>query len=423
MLTQAPKGTKDIFGAEMASWQKMEERMRALAKRFGIEEIRTPIFEHTELFLRSVGDTTDIVQKEMYTFTDKGDRSITLRPESTAGVARAFIEHGMFNQPQPTKLFYIAPTFRYENTQAGRQRQFHQFGVELFGSYAPEMDAEAISVAYELIHSLGLRNVRLKINSLGGPQCRAKYNQALRSFIGENLSSLCEECQQRAQKNPLRVLDCKQAHCQAVLKDAPVVLDVLDTECKAHIERLQSLVTGMEIPFEVDPYIVRGLDYYTRTVFEFVTDTIGAQGTVCGGGRYDGLIEQCGGPATGAVGFGLGMERLMLTLEAQDGKPVYAPYRDVFLGSIGEAGRTKAMALTYQLRKAGVLAECDTVGRSVKAQMKYANKTGARYTMILGDDEVSKGSAQVKEMETGESQEVSFAQLETYFKSRKATLK
>ena len=411
MLTQAPKGTKDIFGAEMQLWQQMEEKMRRLCKNFGIEEIRTPIFEHTELFLRSVGDTTDIVQKEMYTFEDKGNRSITLRPESTAGVARAYIEHGMHNNAQPTKLFYIAPTFRYENTQAGRQRQFHQFGVELFGSYAPALDAEAISVAYELIRSFGLKNITLKLNSLGGPQCRAKYNQTLRSFIGDHLQELCPECRARFEKNPLRVLDCKEEKCQRVLQNAPLVLDCLDEECRNHFETLQALLTEMGIPFEIDPKIVRGLDYYTRTVFEFVTDTIGAQGTVCGGGRYDKLMEECGGPATGAVGFGLGMERLMLTLEAQNGKAAYAPTRHIYIGSIGEAGLRKAMALTYQLRRQGVVAECDTVGRSVKAQMKYANKIGARYSMILGDTEVAEAAADLKNMEDGTVTHVSFEQL------------
>lgn len=411
MLTQAPKGTKDIFGAEMQLWQQMEETMRRLCKNFGIEEIRTPIFEHTELFLRSVGDTTDIVQKEMYTFEDKGNRSITLRPESTAGVARAYIEHGMHNNAQPTKLFYIAPTFRYENTQAGRQRQFHQFGVELFGSYAPALDAEAISVAYELIRSFGLKNITLKLNSLGGPQCRAKYNQTLRNFIGDHLQELCPECRLRFEKNPLRVLDCKEEKCQAVLKDAPLVLDCLDEECRNHFETLQALLTEMGIPFEIDPKIVRGLDYYTRTVFEFVTDTIGAQGTVCGGGRYDKLMEECGGPATGAVGFGLGMERLMLTLAAQNGKPDYAPFRQIYIGSIGPEGLKKAMALTYQLRKNGITAECDTVGRSVKAQMKYANKIGARYSMILGDNEVAENAADLKQMEDGTVTHVSLDQL------------
>lgn len=402
MLTQAPKGTKDIFGADMPAWQNIEAKMRSLCKNFGIEEIRTPIFEHTELFLRSVGDTTDIVQKEMYTFEDKGNRSITLRPESTAGVARAYIEHGMHNNAQPTKLFYIAPTFRYENTQAGRQRQFHQFGIEMFGSYSPALDAEVISVAYELIKNLGIESIELRINSLGGPECREKYNKALKDFIGDNLSKLCPECKERYEKNPLRVLDCKNDHCKQVIAGAPSVIDCLGEECKNHFDTLQEILTQMGIKFVVDPMIVRGLDYYTKTVFEFVTSTIGAQGTVCGGGRYDNLVEECGGPKTGAVGFGLGMERLLMTLEAQNGKAEYKPVRHIYLGSIGNSGFIKSQAITFGLRQNGIIAECDTVGRSVKAQMKYANKIGVIYSAILGDDEVKNDSVSIKNMETGE---------------------
>ena len=407
MLTQAPKGTKDIFGSEITVWQNIEEKMRNLCKNYGIDEIRTPIFEHTELFLRSVGDTTDIVQKEMYTFTDKGNRSITLRPESTAGVARAYIEHGMHNNAQPTKLFYIAPTFRYENTQAGRQRQFHQFGVEMFGSYSAALDAEAISVAYELIKSLGIESVELRINSLGNKESREVYNKTLREFLEKNLSDLCPECRERYEKNPLRVLDCKIEKCKKIIEGAPSVLDCLGEECKTHFEMLQKILTEMDIEYVIDPMIVRGLDYYTRTVFEFVTSTIGAQGTVCGGGRYDNLIEECGGQSTGAVGFGLGMERLIMTLEAQNGKEEFKPVRHVYLGSIGETGFIKANGIAYNLRKHGIKAECDTVGRSVKAQMKYANKIGAMYSAIIGDDEAAKNKVSLKNMETGEITEVS----------------
>ncbi|MCI1931320.1 MAG: histidine--tRNA ligase [Clostridia bacterium] len=411
MLTQAPKGTKDIFGAEMPLWQQTEALMRKICGDFGIEEIRTPIFEHTELFLRSVGDTTDIVQKEMYTFNDKAGRSITLRPESTAGVARAYIEHGMFNDAQPTKLFYIAPTFRYENTQAGRQRQFHQFGIEMFGSYSPALDAEVISVAAHLMESLGVKDIELRINSLGGPECRKRYNQKLKEFIGKNIDGLCKECKSRYEKNPLRVLDCKEEGCKRIIADAPSVIDCLGPECREHFEKLQEILTNMGIKFVVDPMIVRGLDYYTRTVFEFVTTSIGAQSTVCGGGRYDNLIEQCGGPKTGAVGFGLGMERLLLTLQAQNGEAQYKPYRDIFIGSIGQKGFVKSQAITYELRKQGIKAECDTVGRSVKAQMKYANKIGAAYSMIIGDDEIEKDCANLKNMAEGESKEIKLSLL------------
>lgn len=411
MLTQAPRGTKDLYGSEIESWQKIEQTMREICKTFGIKEIRTPVFEHTELFLRGVGETTDVVQKEMYTFQDKGDRSITLRPESTAGVARAYIEHGMQNNTQPTKLYYIAPTFRYEKAQKGRQRQFHQFGVEMIGSYSPAQDAEAISVAAELIDRLGIRNIELKINSLGGSQCRETYNKKLKEYIGSHLEHLCPTCKERFEKNPLRVLDCKEERCQSILAEAPLVLDCLGEECKAHFQSLQDSLTEMGIPFTIDPKIVRGLDYYTRTVFEFVTNTIGAQGTVCGGGRYDHLIEECGGSKTGAVGFGLGMERLLLTLEAQNGKQEEEPYCLVYLGSMGEMASIKAQGLTYQLRKNGILAECDTVGRSVKAQMKYANKIGAAYSLILGENEIVNNQVVLKNMETGEQQEIKLSEV------------
>lgn len=414
MLTQAPKGTKDIFGGEVEKWQNVEQIIRKTCKAFGIEEIRTPIFEHTELFARGVGESSDIVQKEMYTFLDKGDRSITLRPESTAGVARAYIENGMHNNAQPTKLFYIAPTFRYERPQSGRQRQFHQFGVEMFGSYSPALDAEVISVAARFLEAVGVNNVELRINSLGGPQCRAKYNQTLRGFIGDNLDKLCPTCRERYEKNPLRVLDCKEEKCQAVIADAPSVIDCLDEECMKHFNTVQDILTEMGINFVVDPKIVRGLDYYTRTVFEFVSNSIGAQGTVCGGGRYDKLIEECGGNATGAAGFGLGMERLLLTLEAQGNSPEYKPSREIYVGSIGEIGSLKAQGIVYRLRKCGISAESDTVGRSVKAQMKYANKIGAKYSLIIGDEEVKNDLASLKCMDTGEIQEVKLSELEKY---------
>lgn len=411
MLTQAPKGTKDIYGEQIYDWQFIESKMREICKNFCIEEIRTPIFEHTELFLRGMGETTDVVQKEMYTFDDKGGRSITLRPESTAGIARAYIEHGMHNNVQPTKLFYIAPTFRYEKAQAGRQRQFHQFGIEMIGSYSPAQDAEAISVASYLIESLGIKSIELKINSLGCPECRKKYNKALKEYILKNIDFLCNDCKERYEKNPLRVLDCKEEKCHKIMEDAPSILDCLDDECKKHFEKVQEILTAMNIKFTVDSRIVRGLDYYTRTVFEFVTNTIGAQGTVCGGGRYDKLIEECGGNPTGAVGFGLGIERLLLTLEAQNGKTVYVPDKDIFIGSIGDNGFIKAQALSYELRKNNIKACCDTVGRSVKAQMKYADKIGAKYTVIIGDNEIKEDKIILKNMKNGEKNEIKLSEI------------
>lgn len=413
-MIQLVKGTKDIYGAEVKAWQEIEGKMRRLCETFGIGEIRTPAFEFTELFVRGVGETTDIVQKEMYTFTDDGDRSLTLRPEGTAGAVRAYIEHGMHNQAQPTKLYYISPTFRCENTQAGRQRQFHQFGIEILGTYSAAQDAEVISVATALLEEMGIKGVELRINSLGCPECRARYNKTLKEFIGKNLDKLCDTCKERFEKNPLRVLDCKEEGCQAIIADAPSVLDCLDEECTAHFEKVQAILKENGIPFTVDPKIVRGLDYYTRTVFEFVFDGL----TVCGGGRYDMLVEECGGKPTGAVGFGLGIERLMMILEKLNGPLADMPERDVYIGSMGEAGLMRAQALTFALRKSGVKADCDTVERSVKAQMKYANKIGAKYSVILGDSELESGKVQLKEMETGEAEEVAVADLVEILKEK-----
>lgn len=420
MLTEAPKGTKDIYGAYMDEWQRVEKIMRGICEDFSIGELRTPIFEHTELFLRGVGETTDIVQKEMYTFKDKGDRSVTLRPEGTAGAARSYIEHGIYNNPQPTRFFYIGPMFRYENTQKGRQRQFHQFGVEMLGSYSPALDAEVISVAAELLKRLGINDVMLKINSLGGPECRQKYNKALREYIGSNIDKMCDDCKSRFEKNPLRVLDCKEERCQHIIADAPVVLDYLGPECKEHFETVKAILDEMGIKYEVDDKIVRGLDYYTRTVFEFVSNGIGAQGTVCGGGRYDNLIAECGGQPTGAAGFAVGIERLLLVLEAQNGEFEKKNERDIYIGAIGQKGLVKGQGIAYRLRQAGVKAECDSVGRSVKAQMKYANKIGAAYSVIFGDNEIDNDLVKLKNMETGEEEEVKVSALFDIMTGKKA---
>ena len=418
MAIQLVKGTKDLYGSEVIQWQKLENDIRNICAAFGIGEIRTPMFEFTELFARGVGESTDIVQKEMYTFTDDGNRSLTLRPEGTAGTVRAYIEHGMHNQPQPTKLYYISPTFRCENTQAGRQRQFHQFGIEMFGSYSAAQDAEAISVATTLLEKLGVKNVELRINSLGCPQCRKQYNKMLREFIGSHLEKLCPTCKERYEKNPLRVLDCKEEGCQKIIADAPSVLECLDEQCSAHFQKVQSILNEMGIAFTVDPKIVRGLDYYTRTVFEFVSDGL----TVCGGGRYDNLVEQCGGKPTGAVGFGMGIERLMMILEKQYGCMEQKSDVLLYIGSMGEKGLFKAQALTLQLRKEGIHAECDTVERSVKAQMKYANKIGALYSVIIGEAELQENKLELKNMTEGTSETISLSQLPAIIKQKSENL-
>ncbi len=407
MTIQAPRGTKDIFGSEVLAWQWLEEQIRNLCRDFSVSEIRTPMFEHTEVFVKGTGENTDVVQKEMYTFIDKGGRSITLRPEITASAARAFIENKMYANVQPTKLYYISPVFRYEKPQAGRMRQFHQFGVEYFGAYGSAADAEVISLAYELIRRLGIKNTTLQINSLGGAECRSKYNDAVKSFLNDNIDKLCDTCRERLEKNPLRALDCKVKECKRLMEGAPSVLDCLGQECKTHFELLQKLLSAMDIPFTVNPKIVRGLDYYTRTVFEFICTDLGAQSAVCGGGRYDNLIEGYGGSNTGAVGFAFGMERLLLTLENQNNLPLNQNKTQIFIGSIGQSGFITASRLVYELRRQGITAEGDTLSRSVKAQLKYADKTNATYSIILGDNEVSTGQGKIKNMQTGDERETS----------------
>lgn len=417
MLTKAPRGTKDLFGDEMNAWLEMEKIIRDLCKDFGYGEIRTPVFEHTELFQRGVGETTDIVQKEMYTFQDKKGRSITLKPEGTAGAVRAYLEQKLYAGIQPTRLYYITPAFRYEKPQAGRMRQFHQFGIELLGSDSPTADAEVITVAYELLKRVGISKVKLHINSLGGPECRKKYNEKLKEYLKDNLDHLCETCRDRFERNPLRILDCKTESCKKIVSDAPTVLDVLGDECRAHFEKVKALLDEMGIPYIIDPGIVRGLDYYTKTVFEFISTDIGAQGTICGGGRYNNLVEELGGQPTPAVGFAVGLERLLLVIEAENGKKTYPVTKDIFIGSIGDAALLKAHSLIYRLRQAGVTAEGDHFNKSVKAQMKYADKIGAKYSMIIGDDEINNGKAILKNMETKEEREVHLDELVTTMKS------
>jgi len=406
-MIQAPKGTRDVYGDEMRVWHKIEAAVRRITKTYNFQEIRTPTIESTDLFLRGVGDTTDIVQKEMYTFNDKGGRSLSLRPEQTAGVARAYIERGLHNQPQPTKLWYIGQNFRYENPQAGRYRQHSQFGIEVFGSASYAVEAEVISLGWALLRELGLTDVSVHINSIGCTDCRKVYHQKLHAYIEERMDALCGLCRDRSAKNPLRILDCKNPKCKELLVDAPVVLDSLDDDCTNHFKGLQTLLTGFGVPFVVDPKVVRGLDYYTRTVFEF----IGADGlTVIGGGRYDGLISQIGGAPTPAVGFGSGIERLVRLLDAQGEKGLLAA-PDIYIGHAEEAGFIKSQELAYQLRNMGLCVETDIIGRSVKAQMKYADKINARYTTILGGNEITSGETTVKEMATGEQKTVRLDEL------------
>ena len=408
MEVQAPKGTKDMLPQDAYKWHFVENKFREIAKFYGMREIRTPMFEHTDLFLRGVGDTTDIVQKEMYTFNDKGNRSITLKPEGTAPVVRAFIENRLFNEAQPTKLYYAIPCFRYENVQKGRLRQFHQFGTEVFGSKEPSMDAEVIAFAMEFLKSLGLKSLSLNINNLGCPNCRPKYNEALKKFLEENYDDLCGLCQSRFDKNPMRILDCKNKNCGEITKNAPIILDYMCEECDSHFAEVKKYLDILNIPYTVDPGIVRGLDYYTKTIFEILNDDF----TVCGGGRYDRLIEQLGGPEMPAVGFGLGIERLLLTLQNEGIEIPNEGLYDLYIGARGEDGKLASFKLANALRTRGIKTEINHMGRSLKAEMKYANKIGAKFTVVLGDDELQTGNAKFKRMSDGEQFEVNLNNIE-----------
>ena len=416
MNSKAPRGTKDLFGKNILYWHKIEDVIRKVCRTYAVREIRTPIFEHTELFVKSTGESSDVVKKEMYTFEDKGGRSLTLKPEGTPGTVRAFIENGMMDEAKPTKLYYVSPFFRYEKPQAGRYRQFHQFGVELFGSYSPLLDAEAIAIAHRVITELGIKNTVLYINSLGCVDCRKQYNDTLKNFIAKNIGNLCGMCHERFELNPLRVLDCKNENCQSFLKNSPSVLDCLAEECcKKDFDFLQEVLNKMDIPFVVDHRIVRGLDYYTQTVFEFVcADDLGAQSTLCGGGRYDTLIKNNGGKDTGAVGFGMGIERLLLVIENQNLLQDVDYGVDIYIGGMGENGIFEAIAKVQELRKMGYIAESDTVGRSVKAQLKYADKIGAKFSAIIGDNEIQTKKLSIKNMETGGKLEVGITEIEQF---------
>ena len=406
LITKAIRGTQDVLPADSHKWQHIEQTALGIARDYGYREMRTPVFEHTELFHRSVGETTDVVQKEMYTFDDKGGRSITLRPEGTAGAARCLLEHGLNNEALPLKIAYLTSCYRYEKPQAGRLREFHQFGAECFGAAAPQADAEVIALARTVMETLGVTGVQLHINSIGCPTCRARYHEALKAYFAARQDELCETCRGRLERNPMRILDCKSPICAAIAAGAPVMLDYLCDDCREHFEGVKACLDAAEIAYEINPTIVRGLDYYTRTVFEFVSDALGAQAVVCGGGRYDGLIEELGGPHVPSLGFAIGLERLLLIMQAKECTFPEPPRFEVYFAPMGTKAANTCFGIVTRLREGGVAAEMDTVGRGLKAQMKYADKIGARYTVVVGDNELESGTAQLKDMETGESSEI-----------------
>lgn len=406
LITKAIKGTKDVLPKDVHKNQYIEATALDIASKFGYKEIRTPVFEHTELFQRGVGDTTDVVQKEMYTFDDKGGRSITLRPEGTSGAVRSYLENGLCNEALPQKVCYLTSCYRYEKPQAGRLREFHQFGVECFGSASPLADAEIIALTKSLFDTLGVKDLSLEINSIGCPTCRAEYHKALKEYFSSRKDELCDTCKSRLDRNPMRILDCKSPICHEIAEGAPVVIDYLCDECKEHFENVQKYLKAQNIEYTINPQIVRGLDYYTKTVFEFVSNSIGAQGTVCGGGRYDGLVEELGGQHTPSLGCAIGIERLMLLMEAQGCEFPEAEKPDLFIVALGEKATLKAVEIAKDMREEGFSALLDLNQRSVRAQMKYADKLGAKFNVVIGDNEVEAKTAKLKNMQTGEETEI-----------------
>lgn len=419
MLSKAPRGTKDITPKDVYKWHYVEKKFREICALYGYEEIRTPVFEHTEVFARSVGDTTDVVQKEMYTFTDRGDRQLSLKPEGTAGVIRSFIENKMYADTQPTKLYYITPCFRYERPQAGRQRQFHQFGIEVLGSDGPSVDAEVISLAVQFFNEMGLKDLSVNINSVGCPKCREEYNKKLKEYLDKKVDVLCETCLERKDKNPMRVIDCKNPQCKENLQDIPFMIDHLCDDCKEHFEKLQTYLNEMGIKFVVDKTIVRGLDYYRKTAFEIISNDIGSQSTVCGGGRYDGLVEMLGGPkGVSGIGFGLGVERLLLTLENNNIEIENPKSTDIYIATIGDEAKTKSFKLIKDLRANHISADNDHLDKSLKAQFKYSDKLNAKYTVVIGDDELANDTATLKNMQTSEQTTIKLSELVDELKKR-----
>ena len=418
-MINVPKGTKDVLPEQSYKWQFVESTAREVAKVFNLKEIRTPVFEHTELFQRGVGETTDVVTKEMYTFEDKGGRSITLKPEGTAGVARSFIENGLVNSPLPLKSFYITPCYRYERPQAGRLREFHQFGIEVFGSPEPDTDAEVIFAASTFLDKLGIKDTRLEINSIGCKTCRTEYNKALKEYFRPHLDNMCATCRERFDKNPLRMIDCKEEGCKKITAKAPKILDYLCPDCAAHFEKVKGYLSALGVDYTVNPDIVRGLDYYSRTVFEFVSTSIGAQGTVCGGGRYDGLISELGGGTVPAIGFAAGLERLILLMENTAVAFPEPSAPQIYLAGMDDSTRLKAFEIANSLRLKGVSAECDHMSRSVKAQFKYADKLGAKYTAVIGESEMQSGACNLKRMSDGQIFPTAFADIYGFLRDNK----
>ncbi len=407
LITQAPKGTEDLLPQDSYKWQYLEEKFKKVCDCYGYKEIRVPTFEHTELFERGVGDTTDVVQKQMYTFNDKGNRSITLRPEGTASVARAFLQHNLYAEALPFKAFYNVPCFRYENKQKGRLREFHQFGIEAFGAQSATMDAEVISLAITFLKSVGLNDLSVNINSIGCPECRTAYSKALQEFLKPKYDELCETCKSRYERNPLRILDCKSEICQDLIKNAPSLLDYICDDCRNHFEQFKSCLDSMNILYNVDSGIVRGLDYYTKNVFEIISGEF----TVCGGGRYDGLVEELGGKPMPAVGFGLGIERLLLRL-MDNGIQIPTPQpHKLFIISLGDKAVLKTQGIVFDLRQKGISVETDHMERGLRASMKYADKIKAQYTLVLGDNEIESGYADIKNMENGEQTKIEISKL------------
>lgn len=400
-MIQKPKGTKDILPDSSYKWAYVEEKAKEILENYGFKEIRVPVFEQTELFERGVGDTTDVVQKEMYTFLDKGERSITLRPEGTAGVVRAYIENGMSSLPSPTKMWYMMPMYRYENVQKGRYREFRQIGAEIIGTASYKADVELIAMADQIIKKFNIPGVTLNINSIGCPTCRAKYQEALKEFIGKNLEQYCDTCKTRFEKNPMRILDCKEKKCKELNQGAPIILDYLCEECSTHFENVKKALEKLNINYVIDAGIVRGLDYYTKTVFEFVSETEGY--TVLAGGRYDGLVQELGGQKTEAIGFAMGEDRLIDIFEKYNKEQEVTMRKpDLYIASIGELAEERALNLALELRKNGLYIETDICERSMKASLKYADKMDSKFLLVIGEDEVNNETAKIKDMTTGE---------------------